>query len=245
MIAAGRSPEKVGSMVSAIADAGGTAEPLILDLASLASVRDAARGWVATGRRLDVLVNNAGVGVARGLTADGFQIQFGVNHLGHFMLTRELVPSFHPDSRVVQVSSNMHYRAKGIDFAQVTKATRTRFGVIEYSVSKLANVLFAREASRRHPDLSFHAVHPGLVDTGIFPWYSRPFIRGLITPEEGADTVVWCATDPAVASDTGGYYSNRVEQVPSETARDDDLAAELWERSEEWCRRVATNFNME
>jgi retinol dehydrogenase 12 len=239
VIAAGRSKGKVDEVVGEIVAAGGSAEALIVDLASLTSVRDAAGDFVASGRQLDVLVNNAGVAVARGATADGFEIQFGVNHLGHFMLTRQLGPAFGAGSRVVQVSSNMHYRAKAIDFERVTNRTRSTFGVPEYGVSKLANVLFVRELSRRHPELDVYAVHPGTVNTGIFPWYVRPFLRGLLTPEEGADTVVWCATAPGLVGKSGGYYARRTERVPSDVALDDHLAAELWWRSEEWCRSVA------
>ena len=239
VVGAGRSAERVGTTIDEIVAAGGSAEGLIIDLASLASVKDGAAEYVASGRGLDVLVNNAGVGVARATTEDEFEIQFGVNHLGHFMLTRQLQPTFHGGSRIVQVSSNMHYRASGIDFDRVEARTRSRFGVEEYSTSKLANVLFVMEASRRYPDLRFYAVHPGLVDTGIFPWYARPFIRGRITPEQGADTVVWCATDPSLAESSGSYFDNRRERLPSKTALDDSLASELWERSEEWCGVVA------
>ncbi len=241
VVGAGRSVERIGATIDEIVAAGGSAEGLIIDLASLASVKDGAAEYVDSGRGLDVLVNNAGVAMARGVTIDGFQTQFGVNHLGHFMLTRQLQPAFHGCSRIVQVSSNMHYRATGIDFERVTTRTRSRFGVSEYSVSKLANVLFVREAARRHPGLRFHAVHPGLVDTGIFPWYTKPFLRGMVTPDEGADTVVWSATDPGLASRSGGYYARRAERLPSDVALDDDLAAELWERSEEWCRVAAAD----
>ncbi len=238
LVAAGRSADRLKAIVSEIDAADGSAEPLLVDLASLRGVARAADEFIETGREIDVLVNNAGVAVARGTTEDGFQVQFGVNHLGHFMLTNRLVQTMRPSSRVVQVSSNMHYRVGHLDFDRLTRPTRSLFGVPEYSVSKLANVLFVREASRRHRPLGFHAVHPGLVDTGIFPRVLRPFLRGMVTPEAGADTVVWAATDPDLSSRSGGYYAGRTEREPSPAALDDRLAAELWERSEEWCRKA-------
>jgi NAD(P)-dependent dehydrogenase (short-subunit alcohol dehydrogenase family) len=235
VVAAGRSAEKVGRVVDEIRSSRGTAETLVLDLASFQSTKTAAREFEESGRSLDVLVNNAGVAVARGTTVDGFQVQFGVNHLGHFLLTHHLRRTFRPGTRVIQVSSDMHHRARGIDFEAVTKPTRSMFGVAEYAASKLANVLFVREMARRQPDWGIYAVHPGLVDTPLFPALTRPLVRmSGVTPEQGADTVVWCAmTEDGLTS--GGYYASRTEKAPSAVARDDDLAAELWRRSERWC----------
>lgn len=235
VVAAGRSRERVAGLVADIHKLGGSAEPLVLDLSSLRSVTSAATTLLESGRRLHALLNNAGVGVARGTTVDGFEIQFGVNHLGHFHLTRCLQPLLDNGVRVVQVASEMHRRAPGIDFDRVTGPTRTTFGVEEYAASKLANILFVGELARRHPRTSTYAVHPGVVKTGIFPWYTQPFLRRAVTPDQGADTVVWCVTDPGLAGRTGRYWAKRREKTPSEKALDEALATELWERSEEWC----------
>ncbi|MCI0679538.1 MAG: SDR family oxidoreductase [Actinobacteria bacterium] len=236
VVAAGRSEDRLRALVAEIGAAGGTVEPLLVDLASLDSVRRAAVEFVSTGRRLDVLVNNAGVAVARGVTREGFQIQFGVNHLGHFLLTNELRSVLGEGSRVVVVSSDMHHRADGIDFERLRRPTRSMFGVSEYATSKLANVLFARELARRQPAWRVHAVHPGLVDTALFPALVRPLVRRAgLTPEQGADTIVWCATEDSLGGLSGRYYARRTEQEPSAVARDDSLGAELWVRSEEWC----------
>jgi retinol dehydrogenase-12 len=236
VIAAGRSREKLEALMREIDAAGGSAEWVQMDLASLRSVTGAATEILDRHGRIDVLVNNAGVGASTGATRDGFQIQFGVNHLGHFHLTELLAPALGPGARVVQLSSEMHRGAKGIDFARVRRPTRPWEGLSAYAASKLANLVFARELARRRPGIRTYAVHPGLVDTGIFPRVVRPFLRNAVTPEEGADTVVFCATDPGVADSTGGYWAKRKERDPDDLARDERLAEELWARSEEWCR---------
>ena len=236
VVAAGRSAERTMPVVDLIEDAGGSAEFLHLDLASLASAAKAAEEFAASGRTLDLLVNNAGVGGKRGTTADGFEIHFGVNHLGHHMLTRGLLPALVSGARLVQVSSAAHFNAAGIDFTDVTRRTKSLLGWSEYGVSKLANVLFVRELARRNPELAAYAVHPGTVDTGIFPWFIKPLIRHrLLSPDQGAETVLWCATSQDAESGSGLYFRRKEPVPPSDAALDDALAAELWERSEKWC----------
>jgi NAD(P)-dependent dehydrogenase (short-subunit alcohol dehydrogenase family) len=235
VIAAGRSEERTGVVVDAINSLGGSAEFLHLDLSSLDSARGAARRFVESGRRLDVLVNNAGVGGTRGETEDGFEIHFGVNHLGHFMLTHHLGPALHQHSRIVVVSSEAHRRATGIDFDRVQHRSRAIGGLADYATSKLANILFARHLPLATPARNTYSLHPGVVDTNIFPPFTRFLFRGRITPEEGAMTSVWCATSPDVTDETGLYYSRQEVREPSATAGDEALAAELWARSAQWC----------
>ena len=230
VIAAGRSEQRTARTVAGIRDAGGSAQFLHLDLASLESCRAAASDVVESGTAIDVLVNNAGVGPVKGMTADGYEIHFGVNHLGHFFFTSELEAALGAGARVVQLSSHMHHRVDTLDFEAFTSPTRSMFGLDEYGASKLANILFTTELSRRTPRLRTYAVHPGLVKTKIIPWYVRPFIRAL-SPEEGADTVVWCATAPELADETGLYYAHRSTAVPSKAARDESLARRLWDFS--------------
>jgi len=224
-------------VVARITTEGGSAEYLELDLASFASVRSAAASFMEFGRPLDILVNNAGIGVnRRGHTEDGFEVHFGINHLGHFLLTAQLRPAFRAGTRIVSLTSAVHIRAPGIDFGAVRRRT-SLIGYPEYAVSKLANILFIKELARRQPDLNSYAVHPGLVDTPLIPWPIRALMsRSLLRPEQGADTVVWCATSNEVADQSGRYYQGRTIATPSPVAEDDDLARELWERSAEWCR---------
>lgn len=235
VVAAGRSEEPIMELVATIRHDGGTAEFVYLDLASLASSEKTARTFVDSGRSLEVLINNAGVGAVRGLTEDGFEIHFGVNHLGHFMLTHHLHPSLQPGSRIVVVSSEAHRRANGIDFETVRQRTGLFDMLSAYGVSKLANVLFARRLAQLHPEWRAYSVHPGMADTNIFPTIVKPFLRNLETPDEAARTSVWCATSNRVADQSGEYYARMKMREPSTTARDDQLAAELWHRSEQWC----------
>lgn len=235
VVGAGRSEQRTTEVVAEIRHNGGSAEFLPLDLASLSSCQKAGQVFVDSGRELDVLINNAGVGATWGLTKDGFEIHFGVNHLGHFMLTYLLQPAFRHGTRVVVVSSEAHRQASGIAFDNVRKRTRLLDVLGAYGVSKLANILFARHLANLRPAWGSYAVHPGLVDTNIFPAAIKPLIRNRKPPSEGAKTSVWCADSEEVADQSGLYYSDMRVREPSPVAQDDDLAAELWHRSEEWC----------
>jgi NAD(P)-dependent dehydrogenase (short-subunit alcohol dehydrogenase family) len=238
VIAAGRSVERTAPVLAEIEGERGTAEFVELDLASLGSVRAAARKVVASGHAVDVLVNNAGIGVnRRGLTEDGFEVHFGINHLGHFLLTNELGPVLDEGARVVSLTSAMHHRAEGIDLARTRRPTRG-IGLTEYAISKLANVLFISELARRRPELRAYAVHPGLVRTRLIPAPIRAFTSGMLSPEQGADTVLWCATTGDVAHESGGYYQQRTRLPASAVGQDDELATGLWDQSELWCEEA-------
>lgn len=239
VIGAGRSKDRTMPVVEQIRSTGGTAEFLLLDLSRLPSCLRAARSVAGSGRMIDLLVNNAGVGATRGITEDGFEIHFGVNHLGHFMLTRGLEQMLDDGARIVQVTSAAHFGAESIDFDRVRRKTGSLFGWKEYAVSKLANMLFARELASKRPGLHTYAVHPGMTDTNIIPGMAKPFFRGrLFTPEQGADTVIWCATADEVGGESGLYYRRRESRPPSDAALDDDLSSQLWERSEAWCQEA-------
>lgn len=215
---------------------------LPLDLASLKSVRACAAGFLARDEPLHALINNAGVGGQRGLTADGFEMHFGVNHLGHFALTRLLLDRLAetgPGARVVTVSSDAHYNAAGIDFAAVRRPTATFAGMREYSVSKLCNVLFAQELGRRlaGTGVSSCSLHPGVVASDIWrrvPRLARTFItRRMLTVEQGAVTSVYCATATEVAAHSGLFYDMCAVRDPSPVATP-ELASLLWKHSVEW-----------
>jgi len=215
---------------------------LMLDLASLSSVRACAAEFLALDEPLHVLVNNAGVGGQRGLSADGFELHFAVNHLGHFALTQLLLDRLAasgPGARVVNVSSEAHYNARGIDFAAVRRRTATFAGAREYAVSKLCNVLFTQELARRLDGTvtTSYALHPGVVASDIWrrvPRLARPFItRRMLTTEQGAVTSVYCATSPAVAGDSGLFYDKCAVRPPSAAATP-ELAELLWKYSVEW-----------
>jgi retinol dehydrogenase 12 len=215
---------------------------LPLDLASLESVRSCAAAFLSSDEPLHVLVNNAGVGGGRGVTADGFETHFGVNHLGHFALTcllLERLKASGPGARIVNVSSEAHYSAKGIDFDALRRPTRGLTGMPEYSVSKLCNVLFTQELARRlsGTGVASYAVHPGVVASDIWrrvPWPARALIkRRMLTVDQGAVTSVYCATSAAVASESGLYYDKCAACAPSPVATP-ELGELLWKYSTEW-----------
>jgi retinol dehydrogenase-12 len=239
---ASRSAAAGAAAVEAIKAAAGSQEVwlLPLDLASLASVRDCAAAFLSRDEPLHVLVNNAGIGGQRGRTADGFELHFGVNHLGHFALTSlllERLKASGPGARVVAVSSDAHYSAPGIDFDALRRRTPSFTGQREYAVSKLCNVLFTQELARRTADVSSYAVHPGVVASDIWrrvPWPARSLIkRRMLTVEEGAVTSVYCATSPAVAAESGLFYDKSAPRTPSRVATP-ELAEPLWKYSSEW-----------
>jgi retinol dehydrogenase 12 len=215
---------------------------LQLDLADLAAVRAAAAEFLALDEPLHVLINNAGVAGRRGLTKDGFELTFGVNHLGHFALTTALLGRLTSSgARIVTVSSDAHYQARGVDFAAVRRPTRTFTGMREYSVSKLCNVLFTQELARRldGSGVTSYALHPGVVASDIWrrvPWPIRPLItRRMLTTEQGAQTSLYCATAAELAGVSGRYYENCAERQPSPVATA-ELGKHLWEQSEAWVR---------
>ncbi len=243
-----RSQAKGAAAIAAITAATGSDQVrlLLLDLADLASVRRTAEDFLALGEPLHVLINNAGVGGARGRTADGFEIHFGINHLGHFALTMALLPLLTGSTpgRIVNVASDAHYQAKGIEFEGLRNRTKGITGLPEYAVSKLCNVLFAAELGRRlaGTGVTAYSLHPGVVASEIWrrvPWPARQLMtRRMLTIEEGARTSLYCATSPEVAAESGKYYDSCREAPPSKVATP-ELAARLWEYSEKWTQRPA------
>jgi NAD(P)-dependent dehydrogenase (short-subunit alcohol dehydrogenase family) len=239
---ASRSREKSQPVVDGIRAAGGSAEFLALDLGDLSSVRRAAETFLATGEPLHVLVNNAGIAGQQGVTRDGFEITFGTNHLGPFLLTTMILPRLRESapSRIVNVSSHSHYGAKKNDWNRL-RGEGGLVGLGEYDVSKLCNVLFTKELARGRAGagVTSYALHPGVVATDIWQrrlpkalvWLPSLFMKSV---EQGALTTIYCATDPALATQDGLYYANSRERRPSRLSQDVDLARELWERSEAW-----------
>jgi NAD(P)-dependent dehydrogenase (short-subunit alcohol dehydrogenase family) len=244
VILASRSADKTQAVIDEIRKATGNAdvELLSLDLADLASVRAAAKAFLDRGLPLHGLINNAGLAGLRGRTADGFEMTFGTNHLGHFLFTALLLDKLKASApaRIVNVSSVAHRRAQGIDWDAVRKPARRIDGVHEYAVSKLANVLFTKELARRlaGSGVTAYALHPGAVATDVWrhvPWPFRPLIKMFLkSPEEGARTTLYCATAPELAGESGRYYQDSKETPASPVAEDAALAADLWRRSAEW-----------
>lgn len=241
-----RSVERAAPLVDELRDRHGeqAAAVIELDLADLASVRRAADEVLAAGTPLDVLVNNAGVAGQRGQTIDGFELAFGTNHLGHFLLTRLLTPALVADGRgrVVIVASDSHYDAKGVDWPLLTRPTRSVTGLREYAVSKLCNVLHARALAARFDASQLMAVslHPGVVDTNVWrrvPRVALPVVKRvfpMVDEDRGATASVFAATTDDVAACHGRYLDDDGAVAEPNDLVTDQLAEELWERSSRW-----------
>jgi NAD(P)-dependent dehydrogenase (short-subunit alcohol dehydrogenase family) len=190
---------------------------------------------------IDVLINNAGALFnKRQETADGLEMTFAVNHMAYFVITHLLMGQLKPGARIVTTASGAHRGAK-LNFDDL-QSRRGYVGFPVYSKSKLANILFNRELARRVPaGVTANALHPGFVATR-FGDHSGGLVRGLlkiakpigaISPEEGAKTIIYLASSPAVAQLTGEYFYQCKIAEPTKEAQNDADARRLWEMSEQ------------
>jgi NAD(P)-dependent dehydrogenase (short-subunit alcohol dehydrogenase family) len=222
---------------------------LEIDLASLESVAAAASKVKSQSSRLDILINNGGISnVPPATTKDGFEIQFGTNYIGHYLLTKLLLPTLLKTAeeskipgavRIVNLSSDGHYhaRAPGINFEDLGHGSTWN----RYAQSKLANLLHAKALAKRYPTIISTSIHPGTVRTSIFQKMNSTYMNIVIaifgsilltSVEEGVKTPLWAAT----ASDgvvNGAYYIPvGIETPGSKYARNEELEDRLWEWTE-------------
>ncbi len=229
---------------AALARINGTADieavNLPVDLARFASVRSLAESFLQRYDRLDVLINNAGLfPIKQQITEDGFEMQIGVNHLSHFLLTNLLLDCLKASApaRIVTVTSTLHKRGS-IDF-ETFKGFKKYKPQTAYHQSKMANSMFAVELAERleGSGVTSNHLHPGGVTTDIvreLPWLVRKVIGFIgISPEEGAQTTIMLASDPALAEVTGQYYDQCAVAEPSPLVHDAELRARLWDVSME------------
>lgn len=228
-----------------------------LDLSDLSTVIAFSKKINSELDKLDILINNAGIMVCpEWRTKDGFEMQFGTNHLGHFLLTNQLMdllkkPKF---SRIINLSSRAHYgylpTKNGFAMNWVDLNWEKSYWPIgAYSQSKLANILFTKELETRLKDTNITSVclHPGLVRTdllqysgeGLFFWFpylinSLHYFYKMISksPEEGAQTTIHCAVDDDIVNYNGYYFSDCKPKKPSRNAMNRADAKRLWEISE-------------
>jgi len=213
----------------------------IADLSRLAETRQVGERIAAEEPHIDVLINNAGnIFIERGVTADGLERTFALNHMAYFVLThalRERLIASAP-ARIVNTASNAH-RGNVLDFDDLQFKRGFR-GLTAYGRSKLANILFTRELARRlaGTGVTANCLHPGFVSTGIgqrdgglFAIMVRMSMLFARTPEQGASTIVYLATSPDVAAASGGYYADCRQAVQTHAAQNDDDARRLWEES--------------
>ena len=214
---------------------------MVCDLGDYASIREFAGRVKEKYRQIDILVNNAGfISLDRQETKEGVERQFGINHLGHFLLTTQLLDLMKPGSRIVVVASGAH-KVGRIHFDDIN--LRRHFNVITaYSQSKLANVLFTRELARRLKKrrITVNCCHPGAVATNIGIDRETGFgktITGLLkpffqTPAEGARTAIYLSVSDEVRNITGGYFYRCRIAKSSKRSKSRKLAKRLFELSE-------------
>ncbi|CAB4037309.1 Hypothetical predicted protein [Paramuricea clavata] len=215
-----------------------------LDLSSLNSVRKFVQDFVRTENGLHILINNAGIyGCPHWKSEDGYEMQFAVNHLGHFLLTNLLMDTLAQSapSRVLVVTSSLHKRGT-IEFDDLSgdKDYKPRKA---YAQSKLANLLFAHELNKRLPSgVTVNSLHPGIVWTELARYSTfNPILRYLAypllllilkTPWQGAQTTTYCATEPSLQEVSGLYFGDCKQEECAQHAKDDGTAKKLWEVSE-------------
>lgn len=230
-------------------------EAIPLDLARLQSVRAAGQAIAFRHPRVDILINNAGVMFTPpGTTADGFELQFGVNHLGHFLLTTLLLPQLRAaaaasgDARVVTLSSEAH-RHWGIDLDDINFERRGYDAFLAYGQAKSANILMTVELQRRFgaEGITALAVHPGTCATNLARYMDRTTLKKLFAmsteifaPEnmksvaQAAATTVWAATEPSLAGHGGAYLADcRIGEADA-AATESGTAQRLWQLSQQW-----------
>jgi NAD(P)-dependent dehydrogenase (short-subunit alcohol dehydrogenase family) len=217
------------------------------DLSRLVEMNRLGSEIAAVEPRIDVLLNNAGaMFAARRVTEDGLERTFAVNHMAYFVLTNRLEERLAAaaPSRIVNTASDAH-RGNTLDFDDLQSERRYR-GLTAYGRSKLANILFTRELARRlaGSGVSANCLHPGFVASRIADNNSGVFRLGVtiakslwgLSPERGAQTMVYLASSPEVAGVTGGYFAKSRPATPTAAAQDDAAARRLWDES----ARIAT-----
>jgi NAD(P)-dependent dehydrogenase (short-subunit alcohol dehydrogenase family) len=232
--------EKTLAAVRAAAKEAGAFDLVELDLSSFASVRACADRLIAEGKPFDLIIANAGIMACPfELTADGFEMQFGTNHLGHFLLVNRVAPLLRPGGRLVMLSSSGH-RGGDVDLEDPNFTTRPYNQWAAYARSKTANMLFAVEFDRRHSSRGIRAcgVHPGRVDTELFRHLGEGGLDGLVatvdkglierglplsmtkTPAQGAATSVWAGV-VASGDEIGGRFCEecQVSQINDSNER--------------------------
>lgn len=243
-----RSETKAKAAVSEIqtASSNNSVEFILVDLSSQESVRKAAEQLKSKCPKIDVLINNAGCYVSElQLNADGIEMQFGTNHLGHFLLTNLLIENIKSagKARIINLASIAHKSTRELDLNDINYQNQEYGGWKSYSRSKFCNILFTKELAKRleKDGITVNAVHPGGVRTEIAEknanWFTKlgwvvmkPF---MITVEKGAATSVHLASSDKVEGITGKYWVRSKEEWSNRPSQDPDLASKLWKKSEE------------
>lgn len=259
IIPLGRNPERTAAAEAEIRAA--TARKVQVDMirADLALMSEAARAADEIAKktvRIDVLLNNAGgTPKEQVVTAEGNEATFTGNHLGHFLLTSRLLPLLRAAAakspagatRIINVSSSAHEYAPGFNWDDL-QMFKDFVPIKAYCNAKLANVFFTRSLAKRliGSGIVVHAMHPGAVNTNFInnaDAGTQQYLRqmDLLTPEQGADTLIWLATAAEPGESTGQYYHQRAVSPTSPRADDMDAAERLWRESEKLITAALNN----
>ncbi|XP_018609723.1 retinol dehydrogenase 12 isoform X2 [Scleropages formosus] len=243
LILACRDAEKAEAAKKEITEDSGNQNVVVmkLDLSDTKSIRDFAELINKEEKQINILINNAGIMMCPySKTADGFEMQFGVNHLGHFLLTyllMDLIKRSAP-ARIVNVSSTAHtWGAINLDDINSEKSYDAKKA---YGQSKLANILYTRSLAKRleGTGVTAYSLHPGVVQSELWRHLSTPlqlavkvFSPFTKTAVQGAQTSIYCAVEPELEKESGGYYSDCAPASCARSARDDEMAQNLWDLS--------------
>ncbi|HTT98923.1 MAG TPA: SDR family oxidoreductase [Rhizomicrobium sp.] len=237
-----RDPERAGITLSKLRNANPGAQHVshIADLSRIAEMKRVSREIAQAEPEIDVLINNAGALFGkRQVTEDGLEMTFAVNHMAYFVVTTALLPNLKSGARIVSTASDAHQGAK-LDFSDL-QSEKKYSGFSVYGRSKLCNILFNRELARRiaGTGVTANCLHPGFVATrfgdssgGMFQTIiklGKPVAA--ISPERGAETIVYLASSPAVEDKSGGYYYKNKLATPTKEAQNDADAKRLWDVS--------------
>lgn len=240
---ANRSKEKTDELIKHLASIAPQCKArfIPLELDSLQSVKEAAQTFISLHEPLDILINNAGILGKQGLTKDGYELAFGTNHLGHFLLTHLLQPILHktPHSRIINVASNAHRKAQFSSWDQVRHQATSIEAFAEYGFSKLANIWHINEIATlsQYQNITAYSLTPGVVQTAI--WRDTPEPSNLLgsmptfkDSTAGAKTTLFCALTKKPYRN-GQYFSDCKPAEISPLAQDRKLQKELWDFSME------------
>ncbi|WYZ36105.1 hypothetical protein EsH8_X_000752 [Colletotrichum jinshuiense] len=237
----------------AVPEAKGKIKFLELDLASFASIKKAANTFLGLSDRLDILMNNAGLmATPPTLTADGYEVQFGSNYMGPALFTKLLLPviaktakQHGSDVRVVNLSSELFKQApkEGIVLSRCKTPLEDVSSLARYGQSKLADYYHTRTLGQLYPSIKFVAIHPGVVNTGIFDDFKkrRPWLGGLVSVaasifltdvHAGAQAQLWACTADRESIKSGGFYNHKMKEYKESILFDDKAAQALWDWTE-------------
>ncbi|ETS82103.1 hypothetical protein PFICI_07105 [Pestalotiopsis fici W106-1] len=253
-----RGETAIEEILQAVPKAKGKIRFLELDLGSLASVKMAAESFLEQSERLDILMNNAGLMASPpGLTVDGYEVQFGSNYLGPALFTKLPLPILaktanlpESDVRIINLSSELFKQAPkgGILLSECKTPLLNISSVARYGQSKLADYYHTRSLSQRYQEITFVAIHPGVVNTGLLDDLKkrRPWLGGLIgvvgrlvltDVHNGARGQLWASSTDRQSIKNGAFYGNKLREYKDTVLDDEKLMRKLWDWTEEELKR--------